>query len=458
MASNFATVKVFLSALCLSVAALEIGAAAEPLPIDPLWQSPVFRKAFTASYGVDARIEPRLTTDEKAVLDSVASEMAGNDREGAIAKLTGSSLTGKSAALIFNLGNLRFEEGEIDDAIENFEKAVELYPNFRDAHRNLAVALVQSDKFVEAEPHLRRAIELGASDGITFGLLGYCHASAGRQQAALQAYRMAQLTMPDELQWQYGEAQALIELGDTAQAESLFTGLLERRADDVGLWLRQADVWIRSTEPAKAIANLEFANRLKPLAAADLASLGHLYLDQRLPDQALRCYLGAVEAGAGAVLDGLEYLCAYRHFEQAENLATILGESGTFDEKSDRWARVERAKALIDLESETGDVKAGVQRVEALLKRNPLDGDALILLAGYYEKNADVERAVMLLEQAAKVDSTRAEALFRHGKLLVGERRYKEGLRLIDQSLKLKPRPELDEYIATVRRFADGEQ
>jgi len=456
MAPNFAPVKIYLSVICFVLIGGGSAVAAEPLPIDPLWQSAVFRKAFTASYGVDSRIEPRLTTEEKAVLDSVAAEMVDKDRDGAIGKLTGSSLLGTSAALIFNLGNLRFEEGEIDDAIENFQKAIDLYPNFRDAHRNLAVAQVQSDKFDEAEPHLRRAIELGASDGITFGLLGYCHASAGRHQAALQAYRMAQLTMPDELQWQYGEAQALIELGDTVEAESLFAGLLEQRADDVGLWLRQADVWVRSTEPAKAIANLEFANRLKPLGATELASLGHLYLDQRLPDQAMRCYLGALESAQDAVLDGLEYLCAYRHFDHAVQLAASYGEAHTLDEGSAQWSRLERIKALIDLKSEDGDVVAGVQRVEALLKLDPLDGEALLLLAGHFEKKGERERAVMLLEQAAQVDLSRAEALFRHGKLLVEDRRYKDGLQLIDQSLKLKPRPGLDDYLKTVRRFADG--
>lgn len=450
--------KISLLILCLLAAGLGRGFAAEPLPIDPLWQSPLFRKAFTASYGVDARIEPRLTSDEKSVLDAVASAMAEQDRDAAIRKLTESALLDNSAALIFNLGNLRFEEGKIDDAIENFEKAVELYPNFRDAHRNLAVAQVQSDQFDDAEPHLRRAIELGAADGLTFGLLGYCHASAGRHQAALQAYRMAQLTMPDELQWQYGEAQALIGLGDTLEAESLFAGLLERRADDVGLWLRQADVWISSTEPGKAIANLEFANRLQPLKAADLASLGHLYLDQRLPDQALRCYLGAIGEADGATLDGLEYLCAYRYFDQAKLLQASFDEAQAYEQGSDRWARLERSKALVDLESEAGDVEAGVLRVEALLKSNPLDGDALLLLAGHFEKNADRERAIMLLEQAAKVDSTRAEALFRHGKMLVEDRRYKDGIRLIDESLELKPRPALDDYLATVRRFADGER
>ena len=36
---------------------------------------------------------------------------------------------------------------------------------------------------------------------LTLGLLGYVHSNADRHQAALQAFRLAQLTMPAETQW-----------------------------------------------------------------------------------------------------------------------------------------------------------------------------------------------------------------------------------------------------------------
>ena len=440
----------------LGCAALTVSAG-EPLPIDPLWQSANFRRAFTASYGVDARIEPRLTTEEKAVLDAVAGEMADEDRDGAIAKLTGSSLLANSPALMFNLGNLRFEEGKVEDAVEDFEKAIELYPNFRDAHRNLAVAHVQADQFEKAEPHLRRAIELGAADGLTFGLLGYCHATGGRHQPALQAYRRAQLTMPEESQWQVGEAQALVALGDHKAAESLFVGLLQQRPADAGLWIRQADVWLRSVDPEKAIANLEFAHRLKALSSKDVASLGHLYLEQGMPGLAMERYVVALEGGGVIdVLDGLEYLCGYRNFSKASQLATALQENKVIGEDLKLQARLERARALIELESEDGDPAAGVKQIEALLERDPLDAEALLLLARYRERISERDEAMMLLERAAKIDAVRAEALLRHGRLLVEDREYSAGLKLIEASLALEPRADLEEYLSAVRRFAEA--
>ena len=84
---------------------------AEPLPIDPLWQSESFRKTVTVSYGIDSRIEPRITVDEEFYIAESAKAMAENDREKAIQVLSDSPLLEKSAALQFNLATLRLEDG-----------------------------------------------------------------------------------------------------------------------------------------------------------------------------------------------------------------------------------------------------------------------------------------------------------------------------------------------------------
>ena len=42
--------------------------SASSLPIDPMWKSESFIKAFTASYGIDARIEPSINEEEKRFL------------------------------------------------------------------------------------------------------------------------------------------------------------------------------------------------------------------------------------------------------------------------------------------------------------------------------------------------------------------------------------------------------
>ena len=70
------------SALIIFSITLGIGSPlfAEPLPIDPLWKSEGFRKTVTGSYGIDSRIEPRITVDEEFYIAESAKAMADNDR------------------------------------------------------------------------------------------------------------------------------------------------------------------------------------------------------------------------------------------------------------------------------------------------------------------------------------------------------------------------------------------
>ncbi|MEM0969482.1 MAG: tetratricopeptide repeat protein [Verrucomicrobiota bacterium] len=442
----------FVAFLLLTAAAL-----AEPLPIDPLWKSAAFRRVFTASYGIDARIEPTITTTEKGILEAMASELAAEDRAGAIAKLTSSSLLSTSAVLIFNLGNLRFEEGKSDDAIENFQKAIERYPNFRDAHRNLAVALVQQGKVEEAETHLVRAAELGAQDGLSFGLLGFVHLSKERYTAALQAYRMAQVTMPEEGQWKVGEAEALLALGAYQEAESLFGHLLETRPQDPGIWLNQANIWLQTDDATKALANLEWVRRMGALSADGLLTLGHLYLGKRLPLHALSTWEEALQAEPPAPLSGalgaLEHLLNRSLWPQGQTFAQQIEEALTIPAESLDASRLSRAKALIEFE--TGDRESAVVQLQDLIRINPVDGPALLLLARFQEREKKIEEAIHLLEQAAHEENVRAEALLLHGQILVDRGDFTAALPLLEEVLLLQPGEPLAAYVGEIQNISD---
>lgn len=488
-----------LSILALSLLAAPLSFSAEerrPMPIDALWDSAVFRRAFTASYGIDSRIEPKVSSDEKAVLDDVAEEMEDGDRDGAIGKLIGQSGLNDSAALIFALGNLRFEEGKVEDALTNFEQAIELYPNFRDAHRNLAVALVQQSQFDKAEPHLIRALELGARDGLTLGLLGYCHSNAGRHQAALQAYWLAQLTMPNETQWKMGEAHALLDMEDPRASASIYTGLLDDRPNDESLWINQGDAFLQLGEPEKGIANLEFTRRLGRLGAAETISLGHLYLNEAMVDAALVSYREAIGSDAPAPLakavDAVENLTRLRYWTDAADVAALvkaaplyskalgievetpvdtepaeaaaIGEPGEISDaeapqvpevKPDPKAasRLVRCEALIELR--IGDPEKGATLVQELIDADPLDSEALMLMAKFHAEAERFEEAEMLLEQAARDPEAEAEALRDLGEMLVDQERFDDALKPLRQALNLQPDENLAAYLEAVERAAE---
>ena len=448
--------------LSLLLPSLLVGGA-EPLPIDPLWKSESFRKSVTASYGIDSRIEPRITEDEAFYLDQSAEAMAGEDRAKAIEVLRRSSLLEDSPAMRFTLATLLFETGEPADAEESmkqFESALESFPNFRDAHRNLGVVLIRLGREEEARGHLVRALSLGSQDGLTAGLLAYCHARDGHHQAALDAYRLALITQPDESQWLLGEAQALMALERPREAASVLQSLIAASPDNSPAWLFQADAWIDQGEELRAAANLEIAYRKGALEADAIASLGHLYVQHGLADLAMERYEIAVHReprlSTSRVVEIVEQFVASSDWGRAKTVkgwieASPFHREALSPESGDRElvSRYTRARAVLELES--GDTAAGAKLVEDWIRREPLDGLALLLLARFREEAGQTIEAAMLLEQAARIPKSAAAAHLAHGRLLVAAGDYQSALEHLEKSQELNPTESLARYVTAIR-------
>jgi len=70
-----------------------------------------------------------------------------------------------------------------DDAISLLKAAIDLDPNFAEAHRSLAVAYVQKGKIAHALAEARRGVELDPNDA-ELATLGYVYGLAGKTEQA----------------------------------------------------------------------------------------------------------------------------------------------------------------------------------------------------------------------------------------------------------------------------------
>jgi tetratricopeptide (TPR) repeat protein len=58
------------------------------------------------------------------------------------------------------LGNALFRLGEVQEAIEHWEQALRIKPDYADAHYNLGIALEQTGKIQEAIQHYEQALRI----------------------------------------------------------------------------------------------------------------------------------------------------------------------------------------------------------------------------------------------------------------------------------------------------------
>ena len=68
----------------------------------------------------------------------------------------------EGASALYNLGSLHEDRGLIDEAVSDYRQALELSPDYADAHFNLAGALARSGRDGEAIKHWQRYLELDA--------------------------------------------------------------------------------------------------------------------------------------------------------------------------------------------------------------------------------------------------------------------------------------------------------
>ena len=468
--------KIILSSLILSTLLAD---GADPLPVSKdYWKSSAFRKTFNGSYRINGRIEPFVDTKERVLLVSVESLMANGDRAGALKKLKANSLIGTSAAVMFNAGNFAFEIGDLAEAKKYYLAAIKKFPTFLRAHQNLAYVYARESDYEKAFPSLLEVIKLGSQDGSVMGLLGYCYQQKENYTSALQAFKNAQLTEPENLEWKVGEAFCYDSLGDDAKALNLYEALVKEKPKNVQYKLLLINLYQKTGKNGEAIVNLELLRRQKQLDPAGIFQLGALHFSD-----------GSSEIGANIVreilksdeftevnlaLNAVDYSIQRGDFKLALEFHGLM-KSELFKKlpseakiTSERRYQRQEAQILMSkaLETEGAEqaeqVSKGVSSLKKLILSNPLDSDSLFLLAQYEADHQHQELAVLHYEQASKgVGKWKNLSILERGKLLVKMMRYDEALKDLKEyqaygeGLQLE---QLQVYIEAVEKLAQASQ
>lgn len=421
-----------------------------------IWNSPSFQKQFVESYIAETEIEPRTMSDEREKMQKALALISSDEMEKAIELLDGNRGEGANALYDFMLGNIFFQQEKLDKAVELYKIAVEKYPKFRRAWRNLGMIYVRKNEFTEALPTLTRVIELGGSDAVTYGLLGFAYSSVENNISAESAFRMAVLLDPATMDWKMGLARSLFRQESYSQAATLCGLLIKKSPDNTDLWLLEANAFLGLNQPLKAAENYEFVDHLGKSTVESLNMLGDIYINEELYEIAVNSYIKAIKLkpknSAKRAIRAVKVLTARGAIKESrlliENIETIQGdhlETGILKELLKLRARLAVAEGASDDEARV---------LEEIVELDPLDGEALILLGQCYNRAGEDEKAIFYYERAAGIEKFEADAKVRHAQLLVRNGKYKQSLSLLRRAQMLKPRDDVQKYMEQVEQVA----
>lgn len=170
--------------------------------------------------------------------------------------------------------------GQLDEALAEFDKAVQLQPDFLPAHVEAAVVLTQKGMLAEAEARLNRAMALNpqhsraqTSMGIVLGRTGRLDEARARFENALKIdpyYRPAHSNL----------GRVLLQQGEVAQASEQFRAAVELDETDPQGHFELAQALVRREMLPEAIEQYRKTIELDPQAVEPRLALAKVYAMQ----------------------------------------------------------------------------------------------------------------------------------------------------------------------------------
>ncbi len=447
--------KTIMMAALLLLAAVPGALAQATDEIDRIWSDPEFKKAFVGTYGIHPDIEPKLGPEERTLLEKIYPLMSSDPAAAKQELETAAAKPDSSALFEYILGNMAFQQDQVDEAATRYGAAVQKFPSFRRAWKNLGLTQIRLGKNDDAIRSFTRMIELGGGDAISYGLLGYAFTSKGDYLAAEMAYRNALLLDPQNTDWRLGLARSVVKQEKYEEAAALLRVLIERAPDRPEFWLLQANAYLGMKEPLRAAENLEMVERMGKATPDTLNLMGDLYLNEGRLDLAARAYGRAVQVDPGQsparAVRNVEVLAGRGGMNEARELSANV--------RSIYFGRLpeEDAQKLLKLEARIavaeGNGGEAVVILEEVVAKNPLDGDALMLLGQHYARTGEPEKALVYFERAANLEQYEATAKLRQAQVLVGQGKYQEALPLLRRAQEIKPSEDVARYLEQVERL-----
>jgi len=419
-----------------------------------IFADPDFRKRAIENFNISSDLEPKLPVTEKEAFTKIA-DLAATDVVKAYFELKSMVTADSSAVFDFTLGSIAYQLNRPNEAAKYLESATRKFPNYLRAYKNLGLIQLQQGRTDDAIRSLTRSIELGGGDGNTFGLLGTAYVSKENFVSAEGAFRNALLLQPTTPEWKLGLARCIFRQNKYAEAVSLMNDLIERQPDKPEFWLLLASAHLGLKEPIAAATCYEMIERLGKSTPDTLTSLADIYLQESNFPLAVETYLRALDLKPGQKID--------RPLRAAEvlNGKGAPAEAGILLEKLKIYAGdnidADKKKKMLKLEakiaSAQGKTAESAAVLEQILKEDPLDGDALLLLGQHYAKSNQPEKAIFLFERAEGMEQFEADAKVRHAQVLVTAGKYDEAVPLLKRAQEIKARDSIARYLEQIERL-----
>src|SRR5438132_2061792 len=204
-----------------------------------------------------------------------------------------------------NFGVVRAGERRLAEAIEHYQRALQIRPAYTDVRINLAVALAQQSKPAEAVEHYQRALQIRPEHAGAHYNLGIALAQQGKLAEAIDHYRRALPLQPDYADAHNNLGNAPARQGKPTEAIEHYQQALHIKPDYAPAHNNWGLALANQGQYAEAIEHYRQALQIKPDAAEVHTNWGNVLTQQGKLAEAVEHYQRSLQINPSGLLNAL---------------------------------------------------------------------------------------------------------------------------------------------------------
>jgi len=163
-----------------------------------------------------------------------------------------------------NLGTALFQKGQVDDAIQQYQNALKIYPRYAAVYYNIGNALLQKGQVDDAIRQFQDALKINPNYAAAYTNLGNALLQKGQLDEAIQQCQNALKINPNVAAACYNIGTALLRKGQVDEAIQQFQNALKIDPNYAEAYNNLGTALFKKGRKEEALAQFQEALRLKP--------------------------------------------------------------------------------------------------------------------------------------------------------------------------------------------------
>jgi tetratricopeptide (TPR) repeat protein len=346
---------------------------------------------------------------------------------------------------LFERGQNAHARNDLDKALEFYDEAIKVRPEFPEAEFQRANVLVALKRPFEAESGFRRAIELRKDWALPRSALGALLVSLNRDPEAESTLREAirldgqsnlALRMLADIRLRAGDAKEALKLAQLATSD---------KEAPVGTWLLRAMAEHKTGDMPAALASVDHVLKIEPLHLSALMERAEIRIAVGDKEHAIDDLKTAQNLIKGDKASSSRLATAYElagRPEEAQRIAQAAGLIKTQQASLDGAIKVVGTPGEIE-GANSEDPTASRKALETLLGKNPTNAMLMARLGASY-RTVDPARSLDFYRRALEIEPHNVDYATGYSSALVQARRFADAVGVLRKVISAAP----DNYMA----------